>query len=231
MSTGSAAQAAPQEVQLARQTLTAAEHSYDDHGDSQRTRDFAYAAKRRAELAQVQAQLQSDLQARDVAMATAQSSTVALTSGYVKAAPGAGPLREAQLLDDLARVAMVSQDARGTVISLSGIVLFATGDSKLQQGAQERLAEVATALSHANPSMPIRIEGYADSQGPASTNDALSKARAETVRQFFIDHGINADRMTAEGKGSTAPVAANNTSTGRAYNRRVELIVQTAPKK
>ncbi|MGH7527989.1 MAG: OmpA family protein, partial [Gemmatimonadales bacterium] len=59
--------------------------------------------------------------------------------------------------------------------------------------------------------------------GSASVNKRLSRARADAVRQYLIDRGVAAERLTAAGFGPSRPVASNKTAEGRAQNRRVEL--------
>jgi outer membrane protein OmpA-like peptidoglycan-associated protein len=71
--------------------------------------------------------------------------------------------------------------------------------------------------------------GYTDSKGTFVYNQSLSERRAKSVRDYFISHGIAADRVLAEGRGETMPVAPNITPSGkdnpagRAENRRMEL--------
>jgi len=72
------------------------------------------------------------------------------------------------------------------------------------------------------PYAKVEIEGYADSTGPADSNQKLSEERAQAVRQRFIDHyGVNAERIKAVGFGETKPAASNETAAGRTQNRRV----------
>jgi len=120
----------------------------------------------------------------------------------------------------------VKHDERGTVITLSGSVLFASAKYELLGSAQEALTHVADALSKSDPDSKLVVQGYTDSQGSESYNMTLSKNRAESVRSFLTAHGISPDRITAEGFGPASPVADNGTAEGRANNRRVEIIVQ-----
>jgi len=73
------------------------------------------------------------------------------------------------------------------------------------------------------PEVRVAVEGHTDSTGSASHNQALSEARATTVRDYFVAKGIAAERLIARGYGGTKPVATNDTPEGRALNRRVEL--------
>jgi OOP family OmpA-OmpF porin len=72
----------------------------------------------------------------------------------------------------------------------------------------------------------IVVEGHTDSIGTEEYNQGLSVRRAAAVRAYLAGKGIDASRMSVEGLGETKPVASNDTSSGRAQNRRVELSVQ-----
>lgn len=69
----------------------------------------------------------------------------------------------------------------------------------------------------------VEIAGFTDSRGPDAYNQKLSERRAEAVRTFFVERGIDPSRLTAKGYGEARPIADNKTDEGRAQNRRVEL--------
>ncbi len=76
------------------------------------------------------------------------------------------------------------------------------------------------------PNARIKVEGHTDASGDDSTNQALSQQRAETVAEFLkAVGGIPAERITKQGFGEAKPVASNETSEGRALNRRVEIAI------
>jgi len=137
--------------------------------------------------------------------------------------------RAQQAANDLAKFAMVKQEPRGMVITLSGGVLFVSGKSELLPTAQAKLAQVAEALTKEDPDSRIVVEGHTDSQGSADLNQSLSTARAESVRSFLITRGVAADRISAVGLAFSRPIADNKSAEGRANNRRVEIIVQPQP--
>lgn len=128
-------------------------------------------------------------------------------------------------IDSLKRIAEVKEESRGTVITLSGEVLFETGKAVLLPIARQRLQEVATALKD-NSDRTIAIYGHTDSRGSDSKNMELSQARADAVRSFFIEQQIEPSRITAVGKGEQEPIASNENAEGRANNRRVEIVVE-----
>ena len=121
-------------------------------------------------------------------------------------------------------------DARGCVALFEGeratVVLegvtFETGSAELTREASTSLMHVAAAL-RADPSLRVEVGGHTDNVGRRAANQALSQARAVTVRDYLIGSGIAAERVTARGYGMTQPAAPNTTEEGRAQNRRVEL--------
>ena len=69
----------------------------------------------------------------------------------------------------------------------------------------------------------IVIEGYASEDGDLAANEALSKARAESVKKYLMGLGIEAERLETVGMGVNNPIEDNNTVEGRAKNRRVQF--------
>lgn len=99
---------------------------------------------------------------------------------------------------------------------------FAPKSARIQRKSFKILDEVAQLLAE-YPSLSLEISGHTDSQGDPQKNMALSQARADSVRDYFIAKGIAADRLTAIGHGATKPVDSNNSEKGRANNRRIEF--------
>ena len=243
---GPAAALDPADLHTAKDTLDKAEKSFTDNGDTQETRDFAYTAERRTEIAESRARAKQAEQAKTAVvdqMNASQTATVRTTSAALTAANQqlasqgqqltnererreAADKRAAQAAADLARIATVKQEPRGMVITLSGSVLFASAKADLLPDAQAKLGDVAKALSEQDPDAKIVVEGHTDSQGAAAFNQDLSQRRAESVRGYLVSHGIASDRVTAQGFGPTRSVADNGTAEGRANNRRVEIVVQ-----
>lgn len=125
----------------------------------------------------------------------------------------------------LANLALVKEEERGMVITLSGSVLFRSDDSILMPGAESRLDQVVDALSPIGD-RKIVVEGYTDSQGSDDYNVSLSQRRADAVRNYLVHRGYPADQVQAHGIGEGSPVADNATSEGRANNRRVEIVLE-----
>jgi len=126
---------------------------------------------------------------------------------------------------NLTKIALVKQEQRGLVITLSGSILFTSGQSHLLANARPKLDEVALALQKAEGNNFI-VEGYTDSVGSESRNQDLSTRRASTVRDYLVDRGVSSERIKAVGFGKSKPIAENSTAEGRANNRRVEIVIQ-----
>lgn len=105
-------------------------------------------------------------------------------------------------------------------------ILFETGQAELKPESTPVLKEIASTLKqHAD--LRILIEGHTDNVGPPATNLALSDARAAAVKTALVSsYGIDANRIATQGLGDTKPAAPNTTATGRAQNRRVEVVKQ-----
>jgi outer membrane protein OmpA-like peptidoglycan-associated protein len=104
-------------------------------------------------------------------------------------------------------------------------VFFDFDRSDIRPDSAPVLDEAVALLKEAG-TITIIAEGHTDSIGTDAYNLKLSMRRANSVRQYLIDHGIAADRIRTEGFGESRPVASNATADGRAQNRRVELRVQ-----
>jgi outer membrane protein OmpA-like peptidoglycan-associated protein len=101
---------------------------------------------------------------------------------------------------------------------------FATGSATILPESEEQLNNIASVLT-AYPNVNVKIGGYTDNTGDASSNRQLSQQRADAVRQTLIGKGIDPKRMQAEGYGSQHAVGDNATEEGRAKNRRIALRV------
>ncbi len=109
-------------------------------------------------------------------------------------------------------------------IELKQKVFFATAKTRILARSYQLLNEVAKALKDM-PKIEIRIEGHTDSRGRNRYNQRLSDGRANSVRTYLIQRGVDASRMRAVGYGEDKPVASNRTRAGRAMNRRVEFMI------
>ena len=102
-------------------------------------------------------------------------------------------------------------------------IYFDTGKSSIKERSYNILDQIASVLK-ANPQITkVRIEGHTDSRGDADYNKQLSQDRADAVREYLIESGIDETRLASKGYGEEQPIADNDTATGREKNRRVEF--------
>jgi len=231
-SEGPASQYSPAQLHTAQQSLKLAEKTFEEEGDSPGTRDRAYVAIRKAQLADTQARIaQHRAQLAAMGKETGKMKDAQLASAQNELAQEAERRKAAEeaakkSADELARLASVKQEERGMVITLSGSVLFASDKAELLPAAQQRLSEVAKALNEGNPNAQLVVEGHTDAKGSQGHNLELSARRAEAVRTYLVSQGVDSKRISAQGLGFSRPVADNKSAEGRANNRRVEIVVQ-----
>jgi OmpA-OmpF porin, OOP family len=125
--------------------------------------------------------------------------------------------------------------AKGTVVDKTGCKLkedikldkvqFKSGTAELSAESKSVLDGIAETLKN-NKHLSFEIAGHTDNRGARNFNVSLSEKRAQSVRQYLINDGVAANRLTAKGYGPDKPVASNDTREGRSQNRRVELVLQ-----
>ncbi|HSU38814.1 MAG TPA: OmpA family protein [Polyangiaceae bacterium] len=242
----------PDRVLEAKQALDRAEYAHEKEPGSYEEKSLAYIAERRAELAIVYGQYDADRRMRHTADAQYKAREDVLrreaeanaaetrrvlegtraTLGTVQGNPADGQQARqradsgnAAALSSLNQIARVEDDARGTVITLDGSLLFAANKSELLPSARQKLDDVAKALKDGAEN--ITVLGHADSQGmKAEANPRLSQERADAVRAYLVERGVAPDRMKAVGAGATEPVSSKATPAGRADGGRIEIVVE-----
>lgn len=138
------------------------------------------------------------------------------------AAQQAEQMRE-KLKEQLNQVLQTKETARGLIVNMSD-VLFDFNKYTLKPEAREKLAKVSGILL-AYPNLKLQVEGYTDNIGSDEYNQKLSEQRADGVRDYLASQSVPDGNITAQGFGKTRPIADNATNSGRAQNRRVELVV------
>jgi outer membrane protein OmpA-like peptidoglycan-associated protein len=241
-----AATLVPADLHKAQVALEIAEKSFKDDPNSFQTRDLSYVADRKSKIAEALATTAAENAATAKANLDYQATQTEIlknTKENLANSENATKIKSDQLaaehqarLDAAAKskaeldsLAAVKEEERGLVITLSGSVLFASDKSELLPAAQDRLNHVADALL-TTKERKLTVEGYTDSQGSFSHNKELSQRRADAVRSYLILRGYPGELIIANGIGEDSPVADNATPEGRADNRRVEIIVDHAPK-
>ncbi len=234
---GPAAKLAPSDLHKAQTALNDAESAFRDEPEDQATRDLAYVALRKSQLAEVMASRASETNTKEKAEQDLQNAqakkqtetTGALNQAQTDLAAERAKTEEANqrtkaMEERLNKLADVKKDERGTILTLSGSVLFPSNKATLLPAAETRLNDVSDALL-SNKERNITIEGYTDSRGNDDANIALSQRRAEAVRAYLVSRGYEGDRIQARGLGKSQPVASNDNAEGRANNRRVEIVL------
>jgi OmpA-OmpF porin, OOP family len=99
---------------------------------------------------------------------------------------------------------------------------FEVASTQLTSASKGSVDELAQFLT-SNPEAVIHIEGFADTTGNASANEALSANRARAIKDALVAKGIDANRIETSGMGDSNPVAPNDSDHDRAQNRRAEV--------
>lgn len=286
---GPAAQLAPAELHKAHESLLLAEQSFIKDPKSYKTKDLAYVAQRKSELAAAYGSIAADKKIKgdanadyskkqteivkqgkqdlidseklaadrrqDLIDATKRQEVVdankktddvrkeltdanmktndvrkELTDANMKANDANQALIDANKKTDdalaqLATLALLKEESRGLVLTLSGSILFRFNEATLLPSANVKLDQVTNALLDIRDRNLI-VEGYTDSKGSAIYNQDLSQRRANVVRNFLVDRGYPSSRIETSGKGEGSPIADNASAEGRANNRRVEIVIE-----
>ncbi|ATB29720.1 kelch repeat-containing protein [Melittangium boletus] len=120
----------------------------------------------------------------------------------------------------------VSPPVKEERLSLAGReIVFQVGLSRIEGDGTRILDELAELLK-SRPDVSLRIEGHTDDSGLEQLNLTLSQERADGVRAYLIQRGIESSRLEARGYGPSRPIASNDTPEGRSQNRRVEFIIK-----
>ena len=110
------------------------------------------------------------------------------------------------------------------IVTFNSDALFAVGKADI--GSTDTLDNTIKVINKHYPNGAIQVRGHTDATGSASTNQTLSQRRAETVRAYLTGHGVSASGVTSVGLGSSQPLVLEDTDAGRAFNRRVELVIR-----
>ena len=197
---------AEQQAQLAQQQAAQAQQiaqqQAEQRAEAERQADAARLAQQQAQ----QAQQQAEQASQQAAQATEQ-------------------MRE-KLRAQLGAVLQTRETARGLIMNMSD-VLFDFNKYTLKPDAREKLAKVSGILL-AYSNLQVQVEGYTDNIGSDDYNQKLSEQRADGVRDYLVSQSVPQNAITAQGYGKSDPVADNSSNSGRAQNRRVQLVVSGA---
>jgi len=121
---------------------------------------------------------------------------------------------------DIITISIQDMINEGICIPMNNL-FFESGESKLLLSSIPELTRISNMIKKNNYS--IQLSGHTDNVGNTSSNLKLSQDRAENVKKFMVSLGISPEKIVSKGFGSTKPVASNDSETGKAMNRRVEI--------
>jgi outer membrane protein OmpA-like peptidoglycan-associated protein len=215
------------EIYEAEQALKRAEATWEEDGNYDEAVHLAYLASRKVEIARVASErraLEEEIlampgQSARLLRQREQRSAASLASGGHRV--HASPERTGDL-ERLLEKLHAEPTERG-VVTL-GDVLFDFDQADPKQAADENLGILAEFL-RTHPGRSVLIEGHTDGTGILEYNFDLSRRRAEAVKLHLEEEGVPAERILAVGYGPVYPVASNAIPSGRAQNRRVEVVL------
>ena len=118
----------------------------------------------------------------------------------------------------------VARQGDSLIVTLSQDILFAVDSTAVSGASQNDLRTVAQSLNN-YPNTTVNVVGHTDNTGDASYNFDLSQRRAQAVAGVLRSGGVSSSRIRALGAGEDQPIASNLNASGRAANRRVEIII------
>lgn len=124
----------------------------------------------------------------------------------------------------------VTRQGDNLILNMPGNITFRTGSPDLNANFFKVLDSVELVLKEYDKTL-IVIAGHTDDVGTDENNLRLSQSRAESVGNYFVGHGVSANRIVATGYGESRPIASNKTAQGREQNRRVELTLEPITQK
>ena len=111
------------------------------------------------------------------------------------------------------------------IVRMPDDILFAVDSDQVSGGLRDDLASLSANLRK-YPNSTIEIVGHTDNTGAAAYNQDLSQRRASSVANILIANGTSGSRIRATGRGEDQPIASNQTVSGRAQNRRVDIFIR-----
>ncbi|PHI19393.1 hypothetical protein CEQ90_12800 [Lewinellaceae bacterium SD302] len=120
--------------------------------------------------------------------------------------------------------AEVERVGEGIAVTFDSGILFGFDSYTLTANSKQNLRELADILNK-YADTELNIVGHTDSKGTETYNQTLSEQRAASVADYLRGLGVNSSRIDTRGQGEMSPVASNETESGRAQNRRVEVAI------
>jgi len=111
------------------------------------------------------------------------------------------------------------------LVRFNSDALFDPGSADLEPAGRSALDRMAEVI-HDYRKTAVVVQGHTDVAGGPDRGRELSERRADTVRRYLVNRGVEPERISAIGYGDSAPVASNATELGRQRNRRVDLLLK-----
>jgi outer membrane protein OmpA-like peptidoglycan-associated protein len=135
--------------------------------------------------------------------------------------------QQAKELEQIQNAEVTRKEDR-LIVTMSDAVLFDVDSAILKEESLSTLGKMASVMTQ-YPDSDILVKGHTDSTGSEKYNQELSERRSKTVKNYLIDKGVSAQRITAIGFGETMPLAPNDTPENKEKNRRVEIEIKPRP--
>ena len=146
----------------------------------------------------------------------------AVVGGSAGAVIGHQMDQRAKTLEQRIPNARVERVGEGILVTFASGLLYDFNSDAVKPTAQTNLRELARNVSSYGD-MNVMVVGHTDAKGEDGYNQALSQRRAANAAAYLVSQGVPRDRITTAGRGEMEPVAANDSETGMAQNRRVEV--------
>jgi chemotaxis protein MotB len=212
-----------------KERLAAQSHKTNEAAPSDMILRLAAADRDRRQLVEELAVAQGQLADRDASLASLQSQ---LDHNQSQLANAEKDILKALQPEISKGTVLVQQSGNALTINLDSSLLFDSGQDRMNANATDTLKRVGSVLKDF-PEKQVRVAGYTDNvaikgdlQKKFPSNKELSDARANTAAQALRDGGVSAN-LWAAGHGDSNPIASNTTATGRAKNRRIEIMVSS----
>ena len=135
-------------------------------------------------------------------------------------------VQEAKLRQEMEGTGVsVTRQGDQLILNMPGNISFDSGSSTIKPSFLNVLHGVTMVLKEYENTL-ITISGHTDSDGSAEFNQLLSEQRASNVASYFLNEGVQIERLAAIGYGESRPIASNSTAEGKYANRRVELYLE-----
>lgn len=165
-----------------------------------------------------------------IGAAAGNSGKGAAVGAIVGAATGAGigvyqDRQQAKLRERLAASGVsVTREGDNIILNMPSDITFDTAKSDVKSNFYDTLNSVALVLKEFDKTS-VSVNGHADARGTDEYNLALSQRRALSVSDYLASQGVTGGRLKAAGFGESRPIASNDTDSGRAQNRRVQIVI------